>query len=211
MNTILKYKTEDTLITVKMNRIPDLDTWTLLNQDFFARDTLQVARDLLGKVILHKSSKGDIAVIINETEAYTQDDSASHAFKGQTSRNAALFEDGGCVYTYLSYGIHTCMNFVTEFKGRGSGVLIRGALPYKNSHLLLNTSNHKRNLLNGPGKLTKSLAIPLAYSGLQLYSQDSPISLYDIGISPASFIQTPRVGISKAKDLPWRFYATDFI
>lgn len=194
-----------------MNRIEDLNTWDLLAQDFYTRDTLQVARDLLGKVLLHKTKLGEIAVIINETEAYSQDEPASHAARGRTPRTEALFEEGGCVYTYLSYGIHTCMNFVTEHKGKGSGVLIRGALPYKNSHLLPPNIKNKNKLLNGPGKLTKSLCIPLSYYGLKLYSVSSPLQVYDIGLKPTAFLQTPRIGISKAINLPWRFLADEFI
>jgi DNA-3-methyladenine glycosylase len=78
---------------------------------------LQVVTDLIGKVLLHKTKLGEIAVIINETEAYSQDEPASHAARGLTPRTEALFKEGGCVYTYLSYGIHSCMNFVTEHKG----------------------------------------------------------------------------------------------
>jgi DNA-3-methyladenine glycosylase len=131
-----------------------------LTRDFFNRPTVQVAQDLLGKIMVFGSFGG----IITETEAYVgQDDPACHAAKGITPRNAIMFGEAGFSYVYFIYGMYHCLNFVTEEEGFPAAVLIRGIQ-------LIKPSPH---LLNGPGKLCRHLGITRDHNGIDLTLHDS--------------------------------------
>lgn len=163
-----------------------------LDRDFFIRPTLEVSKDLIGKVLMFK----EIPSVIVETEAYVgSEDAACHAAKGMTKRNEAMFKIGGYTYVYFIYGMYYCLNIVTEYEGFPAAVLIRGVK-------LLNQAPVK---LNGPGKLCKYLGIDLVYNKIDTISSKE-IFVNDVGIK-FEFKATPRIGISKAKDHLWRFVA----
>jgi DNA-3-methyladenine glycosylase len=171
---------------------------TPLKPSFFAQNTLFLARALLGKELIFYGQQGPRGGYICEAEAYTQDDPASHAYGGRISqRNQALFKAGGHIYIYLIYGVHYCLNIVSEKEGYGSGVLIRGLKP---------TQGVELRQVNGPGKLVAALGIPFSLNGASLFDPQCPLKLYEGVIPASSSIQAlPRVGISKAKENLWRF------
>lgn len=184
-----------------------------LNKSFFKRPTLDVAKDLLGKGLFVLQRKNPLLVEIVEVEAYLGGaDPASHSFRGVTKRNWPMFEEAGTCYVYLSYGINYCMNVVTGSKGMGEAILIRAARPilgieqmFKNREILFNPSPKViQNLCNGPGKLTEALGINLAQNGLDFFSSKLKIVRLKSNTQLES-ISTPRIGISKATDFPFRF------
>ena len=183
-----------------------------LPRSFFARDTLTVSKELVGKVLVHRVPNiGEIACIINETEAYNQDEASCHAFGGPSKRNAAMFKEGGHLYLYYIYGKNICLNFVTEQAGRGSAVLLRGVLPLRGTELLLTQGkSNKAKLLDGPAKLVKNMRIPMDYYGRDMLEQECPLKIMDEGYEPEDLKTTTRIGISKAKELEWRFVAKKF-
>ncbi len=166
-----------------------------LPRSFYARDTVEVARDLLGKVIRHGPARARIV----ETEAYLgTGDPAAHSARGPTPRTRVIFGPPGHAYVYLIYGMHYCLNIVAEPKGVAGCVLIRAVEP-------IGAATETALSSNGPGKLTRSLGITLEHYGVDLTR--GPITLnepadqepFEIGISP-------RIGISQAADLPLRFF-----
>lgn len=164
-----------------------------LPYEFYNRHVLDVAKDLLGKILYHKEFKG----IITEVEAYRGlDDEASHAFKGPTSRSSIMFEEPGISYVYLIYGMYYCFNIVTEEKNSPSAVLIRG----------LKTPNL---ILNGPGKVCNYLKINKSHNNVNLVT-DEQLYLTE-GIEIKEYSTTPRIGIKKSIDRPWRFVAKDLV
>ncbi|MFA6461699.1 MAG: DNA-3-methyladenine glycosylase [Candidatus Woesearchaeota archaeon] len=170
----------------------------LLSSRFFARDTLVVAKELLGKII---QVNGCSARII-ETEAY-KDDEASHAFT-KTDRSALMYDTYGHVYVYLIYGMYYCLNFTTEIAGKPGAVLIRGLEPIngiKKMQQRRGTSEVK-NLCSGPGKLCQALGIDKTLNGT---SVGSKLKIYDDGFKPKKIERSRRIGISVAKELEWRF------
>lgn len=167
-----------------------------IERDFFARDTLTVAQELLGSVLCRKTSDKIYKGIIVETEAYTQGDPACHAYRGITKRSKTLFEKPGTLYVYLIYGMHHCVNVVTEKEGFGSAVLIRALEPLEN----INNSN-------GPAKLCKNMEITTTLNGCDIISAKSEVWFeYGNKLPAKDIIQTTRIGISQAKDYNWRFY-----
>ena len=170
-----------------------------LGRTFFSQDVVSVARALLGMTLLVDGVGGEIV----ETEAYARDDPASHSFAGPTARNAAMFGPPGHAYIYRSYGIHWCLNVVCG-RDSGSAVLIRALRP---THGLGRMRERRgvedeRLLCSGPGRLTQALGVTLEQNGADLL--DAPFALRP---NPGSseFLVGPRIGISKAVDVPWRF------
>ena len=164
------------------------------------------ARNLLGWELVHHTPAGDIGGIIIETEAYQQDDEASHSYRGMTKRTAPMFEEAGTLYMYFIYGMHWCMNIVTGPRGHGEAVLIRALKPTRGIELMkqYRKTDDLRRLTSGPGSLVQALALPPTLSGQKL--QESELELIP-PVKPAQNIMaSPRIGISKAKDKPWRFY-----
>jgi DNA-3-methyladenine glycosylase len=163
-----------------------------LPRAFYARPTTGVARDLLGKVIVRRheaDGRLQLARIV-EVEAYLGlKDQASHARRGPTPRAAIMFGPPGHVYTYLIYGIHVCLNFVTEVDGVAGAVLIRAAEPDDASDL---------RALAGPGKLCRGLGITLGHKGLDLTDASSPISVADDGSPPLRAARSARIGVDYA-------------
>lgn len=168
---------------------------------------ITAAPALLGWLLVHDSPEGRTAGYIAETEAYTMEDPASHAYGGPRQRNAAMFETAGTVYVYFTYGMHYCVNIVTGQKGHGQGVLIRALEPVQGLELMKRRRglSDERQLCNGPAKLVQAMGISKEHGGTRL---GDSLRL-EPGISPQQVIQTTRVGISKAVDQPWRFYIAD--
>jgi DNA-3-methyladenine glycosylase len=177
-----------------------------LLQDFFARATEKVARDLLGAVLVRRVGDTLLAGRIVETEAYlAEDDAASHSFRGRTRRNEAMFGEAGTLYVYRIYGIHHCANIVTEDAGRGAAVLLRALEPLAGIEWMQQQrgTNALQVLCSGPGKLAQSLAFSPSENGASLLQPD--LFLLPADTSPEVCVSA-RVGISKAVDLPLRFF-----
>lgn len=168
-------------------------------------DPITGARSLLGWELVHHTPAGDIGGIIIETEAYRQDDEASHSFRGITKRTAPMFEEAGHIYMYFIYGMHWCMNIVTGPKGHGEAVLIRALKPTRGIELMkqYRKTGAESRLTNGPGSLVQALAIPPTYSGLKI--QQTGLELIPPAQTIKSIKSSPRIGIKKATDKPWRF------
>jgi len=186
---------------------------TCPQRPFYERDTSVVARDLLGKKLvrlLGEDSRDQerLVGIITETEAYGgEDDPASHAFRGRTPRNSIMFERGGLSYIYFIYGMYHCVNVSAHSKTEKAGaVLIRSILPIEGINRMVVNRNSKNigDLANGPGKLTRALLIDRSNNGLDL--TDSACSLHiENGKIPRRILAAPRIGISVATELNWRF------
>jgi len=166
----------------------------------FSVPSHQVAYQLIGATFTVDGVGG----VIVETEAYDQLDPASHTFVGPTKRNAAMFGPPGCAYVYRSYGIHWCLNFVCGAEGHGAGVLIRAIEPIIGLQTMYDRRgvNNVRLLCSGPGKVGQALAIVHDYNGMPL--NKSPFELIPARKS-VDVVCGPRIGISKAVDVPWRF------
>ena len=172
---------------------------------FFARPVVDVARDMLGCVVRH----GVTAGVIVETEAYHDSEAACHAHVGVTPRTHILFGPPGRAYVYRSYGIHALLNAVCEPEGVGAAVLIRALEPIA----ALETMRARRGLhavdrlCSGPGKLTQALAIELEHNGSDLVEGPVRIGPRPAGWEDVEVVTGPRIGITKAAELPWRFCA----
>lgn len=170
-----------------------------MDRSFFTRDTVTVAKDLLGKNLCRMYDGQLYKGMIVETEAYRQNEPACHAYCGLTPRNQVMFEAGGVSYVYFIYGMHFCMNVVTELKGSGCAVLIRALEP------VMNIDN-----TNGPAKLCKAMHITRGENGLDLTDKNSGLWIEENQIiEPENIVTTTRIGISQAVDYPWRFYIKD--
>lgn len=192
-----------------------------LQKIFFERNVLTIAEELLGKIFIYEDKNLDInlSAKIVEVEAYNgKIDEASHSFKGITKRNEIMFNSGGFLYVYFTYGIHYCANIVTGKKGEGSAVLLRAMEPisgveifYKrrfNSEIVVKLKNN--NLLNGPGKICQAFNINKNHNGLDI-TKNSIYILDKPKLSKDEIVQTKRIGIKKSVELPWRFYIKNSI
>jgi DNA-3-methyladenine glycosylase len=175
----------------------------LLPRSFYDRSVHDVARDLIGCTVVH----GETAGVIVETESYHADDEACHAFAGPTVRNEVLFGPPAHAYVYLSYGIHSLLNFVAEPEGEAAAVLIRALEPVEGIDVMQARRGVERleHLCSGPGKLTQALAIGLELNGVPLSTGPIRVLERANGGPEPSVIASERVGITKATELPWRF------
>jgi DNA-3-methyladenine glycosylase len=166
----------------------------------FAGDAPTVARELIGAVLLVDGVGGRIV----ETEAYDREDPASHSHSGPTERNRAMFGPPGRAYVYRSYGIHWCLNFVCREDGHGAGVLIRALEPLKGVDVMCarRGMHDLRLLCSGPGRVGQALAIQHALNGHRLDQKPFEVLAAD---QDHEIVVGPRIGISKAADVPWRF------
>jgi len=163
-----------------------------------------VAPGLLGLRLRTELPSGPTEVLISEVEAYAGSrDPASHAYGGQTPRNASMFERRGTLYVYRSYGIHWCMNIVTGGPGDPSAVLLRGGRPMIGADVMARRRGRATNLTDGPGKLTQALGVTGDADGSTVW--DGPVRLLPGPERDGQIIASPRVGISKAVAWPWRF------
>ena len=178
-----------------------------LEAAFFARPVLDVARELVGCVVAHGLASG----VIVETEAYHESEPACHAHVGSTARTHVLFGPPGRAYVYRSYGIHALLNVVCEPEGVGAAVLIRALEPLTGVELMRERRGLQReeDLCSGPGKLTQALDVELRHNQVDL--ETGPVRL--LGAAPGweapRLAVGPRIGITKAAELPWRFCARD--
>ena len=176
-----------------------------LDRAFYDRPVLEVARDLVGCTVRH----GDTAGIVVETEAYHHSEPASHAYVGVTPRSVTLYGPPGVAYVYRSYGIHALLNAVCEPEGEGAAVLIRALEPVDGIEAMRARRGMHRleELCSGPGKLTQALGVGLELNATSLL--DGPIRFGPPVRErpPVEVVVGPRVGITKAADLPWRFCA----
>ena len=178
-----------------------------MDRPFYDRDVVAVAADLVGCTLRH----GDTAGIVLETEAYHMSEAACHAYVGLTPRTSVLFQDPGTAYVYRSYGIHALLNAVCEPEGVGAAVLIRAIEPTGGIEVMRARRGPvaDRELCNGPGKLTQALGIGLDLNATSLLG-GGPIEL---GPRPDAWADVdvvrsaPRIGITRAVDLDWRFTA----
>jgi DNA-3-methyladenine glycosylase len=172
----------------------------VIGREFFARSVHEVAPNLIGVTLLVDGVGGRIV----EVEAYHHEDPAAHGYRGRTERNATMFGPPGRVYVYRSYGIHWCVNFVCEEIGSASAVLIRALEPTDGIEAMRERRglDDPRALCSGPGKLCQALGITREHDGLAL--DRPPFELRERAGEP-EIVQGPRIGISKAVDLPWRY------
>lgn len=162
---------------------------------------------LLGSLLVSLVDDEEVVVRIAEVEAYKgNDDPASHAFRGETIRNGSMFRKPGTLYVYRSYGIHHCANTAGGPEGVGWGILIRGGQILNGVQVASKRRAHRTDLADGPGKLCQALGITLEHNGTYLLDSNSVIQLVP-GEAPEFVMATPRIGISKAADRPWRFVA----
>jgi len=184
----------------------------VISREFYGRNTIDVARDLLGKTLVRElPAEGRVALRIVETEAYIgENDKASHASKGMTARNSVMFGEPGHAYVYLIYGMYNCLNLVTEKNGFPAAVLIRAGEPVEGIEIMASLrkkANKPQDIASGPGKLCSAMDITRALNGADvckkgaLYVEDGP-AVKDI-------VACPRIGVDYAGEdalKPWRFY-----
>jgi DNA-3-methyladenine glycosylase len=187
-----------------------------LPKAFFDRPCAVVARDLVGCVLVRKTPGGQrLAGRLVEVEAYLGDgsDPGSHCHRGRTPRNATMFGPPGRVYTYLSYGVHTCANLVCEPKGRGAGILLRAAEPLLGVEDMrrrrgLADESIDRRLAGGPGRLAQAFGLTLDHDGVSALSGEWTIRART-GSKPPRIGTSRRIGLTKGAELPLRFAVAD--
>ena len=179
-----------------------------LPKNFYTRSAVIVAKELIGKVLVHKIDSLIISGIIVETEAYTgKNDPATHSYIGKTKRNEVMFEEGGKVYVYFTYGNHYCFNVVTGKKEQGNAVLIRAVEPLDGIEFMKTqrSTNNVYNLTSGPGKLAKAFGIDKKVYGEDL--RGDKIFIAEPETNPKLIIaRSTRIGITKNADKLYRFY-----
>ena len=179
-----------------------------LPRRFFARPATQVAPELLGRVLVRRLGDGTrLAVRLVEVEAYEPDDPASHAFRGPTPRNAAMFGPPGHLYVYFTYGMHFCANVVTGADGQGSAVLLRAAEPLEGLEAMV---RHRgladvRRLCAGPARLTQAVSIDRTLDGADLVRGTDVRLTAGEPVAAERIMRTTRVGIAVGTDRRWRY------
>jgi DNA-3-methyladenine glycosylase len=198
------------------------EQWSLLPRGFFGRPAQELAPGLLGCVLRHDTPDGAVAVLLTEVEAYAgAADAASHAFRGRTARTAVMFGEPGHSYVYFTYGMHFCVNLVCLPEGTASAVLLRAGRVIEGAALAASrryagraagpeTSGPagERDLARGPARLCQALGIDRSLNGADVCDPASPLRVS----GPAQVVGTadidcgPRVGVSRAAEVPWRFW-----
>jgi DNA-3-methyladenine glycosylase len=187
-----------------------------ISREFFARHAVEVAPDLLGCVLEHQTADGLVAVELTEVEAYAgQSDPASHAYRGKTQRNAVMFGPPGHAYVYFTYGMHFCVNLVCLGNGSASAVLLRAGAVIAGEDLARTrrtrgaASVASRDLARGPARLCQALDIDRELDGADVCAAGSPLRVRARARNPArsgKIMTGPRVGVSRAAEVPWRFW-----
>jgi len=181
----------------------------ILRREFYSRDTVEVAKDLLGKYLVRQIDNDLLIGKIVEVEAYKgSDDPASHAYRGKTTRNTLMFGEAGHAYIYFIYGKHHCLNVTTEKVGTPGAVLIRALEPIFGIEFMKKNrkSEDLVNLTNGPGKLTEAMKITKKLNGWDL-TRGERLFVCEPALKGSFRIKsTTRVGIREGVDKPWRFY-----
>jgi DNA-3-methyladenine glycosylase len=186
----------------------------VLPRGFFGRPAQEVAPDLLGCVLSHDAPGGAVAVLITEVEAYAGTaDAASHAFRGRTARTAVMFGDPGHAYVYFTYGMHFCVNLVCLPAGTASAVLLRAGRVIEGATLAAErraarAAISERDLARGPARLCQALGIGRSLNGTDVCDPGSPLRISGpaLPVTAADVRRGPRVGISRAAEVPWRFW-----
>jgi len=184
----------------------------LLPREFLGRPAPEVAPGLLGCVLESETDEGIVAVTLTEVEAYNGEaDPASHAYRGRTARNAVMYGPPGFAYVYFTYGMHFCVNVVCMPAGTASAVLLRAGEVIAGEDLARRrrpVDGPARNLARGPARLCQALGITRALNGADLCAEASPLRLRPGTRSEEknSIDTGPRVGVSQAADVPWRFW-----
>lgn len=179
-----------------------------MNKDFFSRDAVIVAKELLGWYLVHNTPNGRIVGKIVETEAYHDKDPASHSFRGKTKRNNVMFGKAGNAYVYFVYGMYYCFNVVTDKEGVGSAALIRALEPIEGVELMKKFRNVEKVelLCNGPAKLVMAFNISKVHNGHDLSKE--PLFLIPKKFD-GKIVSAKRIGISKGVEELYRFYIKD--
>lgn len=185
-----------------------------LGEDFFNQSALDVAPKLLGTYLVHETPEGTTIGKVVETETYLgAEDPASHAFRGKTKRNEVMFGPPGHLYIYFTYGMHYCVNIVCAPEGRAEGVLIRALEPVSGLPLMekRRKTTNRRNLTNGPAKLTQAMGIDKSLYGESVTTGSVKIITeleggYFHPVISSQIVKTTRVGIKTNQERPWRFY-----
>ncbi|HEX8182417.1 MAG TPA: DNA-3-methyladenine glycosylase [Candidatus Saccharimonadales bacterium] len=175
--------------------------------EILAGPTDLAARRLLGCILIRELNGKKVVSRIVETEAYNQTDAASHSYRGVTPRTAIMFGPPGHLYVYFTYGMHYCCNVVTGAVGQGAAVLIRAVEPIEGIDILAQNRRGRTGLdmTNGPAKLCQAMRIDKALNGHDLRTTPLQLEVQD-PVSPDRIVQTTRIGIKQAQDVPWRFY-----
>ncbi len=180
----------------------------ILPREFYLKNTVRVAKNLLGKRIIRKIGRYEISGIITETEAYRhKDDPASHAFRKITDRNKIMFGDVGMAYVYFTYGMHYCFNVVARHpKIEAGAVLIRAIEPEKGIKIMQENRRitNLKNLTNGPAKLTQALEITKKHHGADL-TKHSTLFITEGIKKPVKISASPRIGIKEGTNKLWNF------
>ena len=178
-----------------------------LGRGFFARPSVDVAPQLLNKVLVGPGVAGRIV----EVEAYAGvDDPASHAYRGPTTRTKVMFGPPGRLYVYFSYGTHWCANVVTDVDGTAGAVLLRAVTPLRGLPLMYRrrgpAARRSTDLCSGPAKLAQAFGLGAGHDGADLVTASCGVSVRDDGMAPpATPLEGPRIGLSHGADLPWRW------
>lgn len=183
-----------------------------LPKKFYLRNSVIVAKELIGKYLFRRLGEKTLSGIIVETEAYTgRTDPAAHSYNGKTPRNAVMFEEGGVAYIYFTYGNHFCLNAVTCKKDTPSAVLIRGIEPVSGIDVMMKNRGSKdvHNLTSGPGKLTEALGVDKSLNGANLMGNEIYIAENLSGDRGHHILRSRRIGITKNTEKLYRFYVKD--
>jgi len=185
----------------------------IITREFYRRNTIDVAKDLLGKILVRVINGKILSGIIVESEAYRSiDDPASHSYRGKTERNSVMFGEVGHAYVYFTYGNHYCLNIVAKENAVPAGaVLIRAIEPMKGIKQMqkFRRISDLSNLTNGPGKLTKALNVTKKQNGTDVTKNGELYILNGMDVDSSSIMATSRIGIRVALDKRWRFLIAD--
>jgi DNA-3-methyladenine glycosylase len=178
-----------------------------LGRDFYRRDSREVAKELLNKVLV----RGDLAGRIVEVEAYCgSEDPGSHTYRGMTRRNATMFGPPGGLYVYFTYGMHWCANAVCGDEGEGVAVLLRALAPLEGIEAMRAARPRirtERDLCNGPAKLCQAFRIDGTFDGADLVTGDRGVTIADDGTPPPAVLgNSERIGLTQGAEHPWRWY-----
>lgn len=181
-----------------------------LGREFYSRNMVEVAKAVLGKILVHQTADGIVSGRIIETEAYAQGDPASHSTRGRTPRTHVMFEEPGHAYIYLIYGFHYCLNLVSHLPGIAGGVMIRALEPLDGIELMKRNRGKENvcDLCSGPGKLTRAMAIDKSLYGEDLLGDR--FYILDDDTEAGEIVARPRIGIKVGMDKLWRFYPVKY-
>ncbi len=178
-------------------------------RSFFNRDSLKIAEDILGYVLIRESTEGKTSGIIVEVEVYRgEDDPASFAYRGKTKKSVPLYSKPGTIFVYLTYGMYYLLNIITEKENFPAAILIRAVEPLEGIELMIKRRKTKDlyNLTSGPGKLTQAFDIDHSLNGLDITSPTSPLYINERTAEKKELVWKPRIGIKEGTDRLWRVY-----